>query len=123
MTKDQFDVATYSQSSQSRSITLLYIGGDDNRHMVGKYFIFSNRSTNVNSSEYRDVPDKHEYEALKRVNDILTKEVKDTRIDRDGYQIKLHEEKDRTRKELEYFAVALQGVHELRNTAETMSRR
>ena len=36
--------------------------------------------------------------------------------------MKLHEEKDRTGKELEDFTVALQGVDELRNVAKTMSR-
>jgi len=122
MLKDQLDVATYSQSSQSRSTTPLYIGGDDNRNVVGRLFSSSHRSTNVNSSEYHDVPDKHEFEALKRINDMLRKEVEDARIERDGYQMKLHEEKERAGKELEAFAVALQGVDELRIAAENMSR-
>ena len=121
MLKDQLD-ATYSQSSQSKSTTPLYIGGDDNRSAVGRLFSSSHRSTNGNSSEYHDVPDKHEFESLKRINDMLRKEVEDARIERDGYQMKLHEEKERAGKELEAFAVALQGVDELRIAAENMSR-
>jgi myosin-5 len=63
-----------------------------------------------------------EVEALKEVNKMLRTEIEKSRKKLKDLEGDLQEEKDIARRELESFARTLQGVDELRKTAENMSR-
>jgi len=65
---------------------------------------------------------KQEVDALKDVNEMLRKQVELTKRDLSESQDKLRQEAERSAMELEAFAETLQGVDELRQAAESMSR-
>lgn len=65
--------------------------------------------------------DEH-IQSLKNINEMLRKQVEQTRRECNDLKAKLREEAERSAKELEAFAETLRGVDELRKAAEAMSR-
>ena len=114
--RDQYDEATMSMLSDSR------FNDDDDRSVISKIFT---RGTSYSRPPLRSVTGsigREERSSLRRENVRLRKEVEELKVQLEDAQFELEEEKERSGKEIKAFGIALQGVDELRRSAEAMSR-
>ena len=116
--RDQLDSTTVSMLTESQS----HLHGrfdDDDRSVISR--IFSRGQQQHTPSVAKGFESK-DVTQLKSSIESLRNELEVSRRDRDKLQSTLDDERERSAKELEAFAGALDGVDELRQAAEQMSR-
>ena len=118
--RDQLDTTTISMLTESQSqFNNRCPADDDDKSVISRIF---GRGQQQRSSPSVAGADGKELIQLRTLNEKLKSEAEVAKAERDELQTTLEAERERAASELAAFADALQGVDELRNAAEQMSR-
>lgn len=110
-----------AQTLSTFTETLSYRDGDDDDRSIISKFMGGRSSQSVFSSPEMDA-ERKDARSLKKINEILRKELEEARKQCNDYKVALEKEKERSENEMQAFAGALKGVDELRTAAESLSR-
>ncbi len=118
--RDQLDSTTISMLTESQShLQHGRIVDDDERSVMSRIF---GRSQQPRGTPSIKGIDNQEVSQLRSTNESLRKELETTKRELDELEQSLQAEKEKSAREIEAFAGALDGVDELRLAAEQMSR-
>ena len=117
--RDQLDSTTMSMLTESQSHFQSRIVDDDDRSVMSKIF---GRSQQQRTSPSVKGIDSKEVIQLRSLNESLRSELETAKRERDELESTLTAEQEKSSRELEAFAGALEGVDGLRRAAEQMSR-